>query len=68
MIVLLILNRNKERGKELKIPYYARAILTRDGNMPCVMATCLIPDSLVSSKLIIDIIFSVYTTPLTLGL
>ena len=46
MIVLLILfNRNKERGEELKVPHHTGATLTRDGNMPGVTATCLIPDN-----------------------
>jgi len=44
MIVVLLFNRNKERGKELKVPYHARATLARDGNMPGVTAACLIPD------------------------
>ena len=30
-----------ERGKELKIPYYASAVPARDGNLPHVKATCL---------------------------
>jgi len=34
MMVVLLVNRNEERGEELKVPYYARAILIRDGNMP----------------------------------
>jgi len=45
MIVLLILDRNEERGEELKVPHHARATSTRDGNMPRVTATCLIPDN-----------------------
>jgi len=45
MVVQLILNRNEERGEELKVPYHARATLTRNGNMPSVIATCLIPDT-----------------------
>ena len=39
----------KERGKELKVPYYASTAAVRDGNlsyrdgnMPYVKATCLI--------------------------
>ena len=30
-----------ERGKELKVPYYASATPVRDGNLPYVKATCL---------------------------
>ena len=44
-MIIVLLNRNEERGEELKVPYHARAISTRDGNMPCVTATCLIPDT-----------------------
>jgi len=42
---LILFNRNKERGKELKVPYHARATSVRDGNMPGVTAACLIPDN-----------------------
>jgi len=45
MVVLLLFNRNEERGKELKVPHYARATSARDGNMPGVMAACLIPNN-----------------------
>jgi len=45
MMVVLLFDRNKERGKELKVPYHARATSARDGNMPGVMAACLIPDN-----------------------
>jgi len=45
MIVVLLFNRNKERGEELKVPYHARATSARDGNMPGVTAACLIPDT-----------------------
>jgi len=45
MMVVLLFNRNEERGEELKVPYYARATLARDGNMPGVTAACLIPDN-----------------------
>ena len=44
-MVNLILNRNKKRGKELKVPHHARATLTRNGNMPRVTATYLIPNT-----------------------
>jgi len=44
-MVILLFNRNKERGKELKVPYHARAMLAHDGNMPGVTAACLIPDT-----------------------
>ena len=30
-----------EKGKELKVPYYASAAVARDGNLPHVKATCL---------------------------
>ena len=43
--MVVILNRNEERGKKLKVPHHARATSTRDGNMPRVTATCLIPDN-----------------------
>ena len=43
-MVVLLFNRNEERGKELKVPHHARATLARDGNMPGVTAACLIPD------------------------
>jgi len=33
-MVVLPLVRNEERGKELKVPYHARATSTRDGNLP----------------------------------
>ena len=33
--------RIKERGEELKVPYYASAAAARDGNLPYVKATCL---------------------------
>jgi len=46
MIVVLLFNRNKERGEELKVPYHARATSARDGNMPGVTAACLIPDKI----------------------
>jgi len=42
---LILFDRNEERGEELKVPYHARAMLVRDGNMPGVTAACLIPDS-----------------------
>ena len=29
-----------ERGKELKVPYYASAAPVRDGNLPYVKVTC----------------------------
>jgi len=45
MMVVLLFNRNEERGKELKVPYYARATLVRDGNMPGVTVACLIPNT-----------------------
>jgi len=44
MVVLLLVNRNEERGKELKVPYHARATLVRNGNIPSVTAACFIPD------------------------
>ena len=31
----------RERGKELKVPYYASAVAACDGNLPCVKATYL---------------------------
>ena len=31
----------KERGKELKVPYYASAATARNGNLPHIKATCL---------------------------
>jgi len=43
--MVVLLNRNEERGEELKVPHHARATSTRDGNMPRVTATCLIPDN-----------------------
>jgi len=43
-MMVVLLDRNEERGKELKVPYHTRATSTRDGNMPCVTATYLIPD------------------------
>ena len=43
--MVVLLDRNEERGEELKVPHHARATSTRDGNMPRVTATCLIPDS-----------------------
>ena len=33
--------RIKERGKELKVPYYASAAAVCDGNLPYIMAICL---------------------------
>ena len=30
-----------ERGKELKVPYYANTAAVRDGNLPQIMAACL---------------------------
>ena len=30
-----------EKGKELKVPYYASAAAACDGNLPYVKATCL---------------------------
>ena len=45
-MVVLLLNRNEERGEELKVPYHARATLARDGNIPSIMAACLIPNTL----------------------
>ena len=30
-----------ERGKELKVPYYANAVTACDGNLPYIKATCL---------------------------
>jgi len=45
IIILLLFDRNEERGEELKVSYYARATLVRDGNMPGVTAACLIPDT-----------------------
>jgi len=45
MMVNCFFNRNKERGEELKVPYHARATLIRDGNMPHIIATCLIPNT-----------------------
>jgi len=45
MVVDSFFDRNKERGKELKVPHHARATLARDGNMPGVTAACLIPDT-----------------------
>ena len=48
-MVVLLFNRNKERGEELKVPYHARATSARDGNMPSVTAACLIPDTSNSS-------------------
>jgi len=44
MMVILLFNRNEERGEELKVPHHARATLVRDSNMPSVTAACLIPD------------------------
>ena len=32
----------RERGKELKVPYYTSAAAVCDGNMPYIKATCLI--------------------------
>ena len=37
-----LLLRIKERGKKLKVPYYASAAAVRDGNLFYVKATCLI--------------------------
>ena len=48
-MVVLLFDRKKERGKELKVPYHARATLVRDGNIPSVMAACLIPNTSNSS-------------------
>ena len=31
----------KERGKELKVPYYANTAAVCNGNLPYVKATCL---------------------------
>ena len=42
MVNKALLLRSKERGKELKVPYYASAAAARDGNLPYVKATCLI--------------------------
>ena len=44
MVILLFLNRNEERGEELKVPHHARATSARNGNMPGVTAACLIPN------------------------
>ena len=35
-----ILSSNTKKGEELKVPYYASAAVTRDGNLPYVTATC----------------------------
>jgi len=48
-MMVVLLDRNEERGKELKVPHHARATSTRNGNMPRVTATCLIPDTSNSS-------------------
>ena len=44
-MVILLLYRNEERGKELKVSYHARAMLARDSNIPNVTAACLIPNT-----------------------
>ena len=31
---------NTKKGKELKVPYYASAAVTRNGNLPYVTVTC----------------------------
>jgi len=31
---------DKEKGEELKVPYYASAAAVRDGNLPHVTVTC----------------------------
>ena len=41
MVGKLDLLRSEERGKELKVPYYASTAAARDGNLPYVKATCL---------------------------
>jgi len=48
-MVVLLFDRNEERGKELKVPHHARATSARNGNMPGIMAACLIPDTSNSS-------------------
>jgi hypothetical protein len=35
-----MLSFNTRKGKELKVPYHASVTATRDGNLPCVTATC----------------------------
>jgi len=45
MIVVLLFNRNEERGEELKVPHHARAMSAHNGNMPGVTAACLIPNT-----------------------
>ena len=49
MMVIVLVFKYKERGKELKVPYYTSAVAARDGNlpncdgnMPYIKATCLI--------------------------
>ena len=37
----LLLLRIKERGEELKVPYYVSAAAACDGNLSYVKATCL---------------------------
>ena len=44
-MVVFLFNRNKERGKELKVPYYARAMLVYNGNIPSVIVACLISNT-----------------------
>ena len=43
--MLILFDRNKERGEELKVPYHARATSARDGNMPGITAAYLIPNT-----------------------
>ena len=40
------------KGKELKAPRHASAAATRDGSLPYVTATCLIPDTSNSSFIV----------------
>ena len=35
-----MLSSNTKKGEELKVPYYASAAVTRNGNLPYVTATC----------------------------
>jgi len=52
-MVVLLFDRNKERGEELKVPHYARATSARNGNMPGVTAACLIPNNIIIYNVLI---------------
>ena len=35
-----MLSSNTKKGKELKVPYHASAVVTYNGNLPYITATC----------------------------